>query len=150
MRYFGSDIISTLETISAGVNAMLVTIGTERSYTGIEQIKKINYGRFDRQFPEIVIMLKPSEVLSEELNLDIKDTPEIYPFEILVGMNDNTPDIFKRQEIYIEALQRVFHGYADTNISYIVVDESIRADVYEEGSKETFKIAGIGGKIRIL
>lgn len=150
MRFFGADVLTTLKTIAtSNLNDMLDTIATERSLADIEHVGKYNIGKLEMQLPECFILLGDSEVLIEELNLDIADTPETYPAEVLIAMRDNTDDIHLKQEYYAEALQRIYHGYHDTNISWIAVKDVIRADGYTK-DKQTFKIIGVSLTIRIL
>ena len=150
MRFFGADVITTLKKIATDeLNAMLTTIQTERTDLGLELVRKINVGICERQYPECVIDLQDSTLISEELNLDILNTSESYPAEIKIVMKDNTDKIAFRMEYYIEALQRIYHGYSDANISWIEVVTGIRADAYTE-QKETLKVAGVSIKVRIL
>jgi len=149
-RFYGSDVITRLQKIgSDNLNNMLQTIMTERSYTGIELVSKFNIGICERQYPECVVNLKDSELDVDELNLDIEQTPEVFPAEIIIIMRDNTADIALRMEYYIEAMQRIFHGYKDVDISWISVKNSIRANGYTE-QKETLKIIGIEVEVRIF
>lgn len=149
MRYFGADILTLLKKIATDdLNNMIDTIKTERGDSGLEKIRKINTGICERQYPECVINLQDSTNVSSELNLTIDDTSEEYPAEILIVMKDNTEKIDLRMEYYIEALQRIFHGYADDSISWIEFTSGIRADAYTE-QRETLKIAGIKINVRI-
>ena len=150
MRYFGADIITAVKTIATNnLNPMLEIIKVERGDTGLETIRKINVGIVERQYPECVINLQDSILVEEELTLDLLNTPEVFPVEVLIVMKDNTDLIALRVEYYIEALQRIFNGYTDSKISWISVKNSIRADAYTE-QKETLKVAGILIDVRIL
>jgi hypothetical protein len=150
MRFFGADIITKIKDIAvADYNNILTTIKSERSDSGLELIRKFNTGICERQYPECVINLKDSSMIIEELDLDIYNTPEEFPIEILVAIRDNTDNIALRQEYYIEGLQRTFHGYHDTDISWITVESSIRAEAYTE-QKETLRIIGVSINVRIL
>lgn len=150
MRFFGADVAGELKTIAtAELNTMLELIKTERADTGLELINRFNIGICERQFPELTINMQNSKLQVDELNLDITDTPEEYPAELIISFKDNTDKIALRVEYYIEALQRVFHGYKSSDISWIEVTETIRADAYTE-KMETFKVAGIMINVRIL
>jgi len=149
MRDFGADVLTTLKKIATDdLNNMIDIIKLERSDTGLENVLRINTGLIERQYPECFIKLGDSEVLSEEIGMDITNTGEIYPGEVMVLFKDNTDLLFLRMEYYIEALKRIFHGYHDDSISYIIVTGGIRADVYTE-QKETLKGAGVSLKIRV-
>lgn len=150
MREFGADILTTLKKIATDdLNNMIDTIKTERTDTGFENVLRINTGLIERQYPECFIKLGDSEVLSEELTMDIYNTGEIYNAEVMILFKDNTDYLFLRMEYYIEALKRIYHGYQSGTISYILVTGGIRADVYTE-QKETLKSAGVSLKIRVF
>jgi len=150
MRYFGADVLTILKTIATNsLNTTIALIQTERTDTGLELISKINVGKVERQYPECVINLQDSTLISEELNLDITDTPETYPAEVLILLRDNTDNISLRQEYYLEALQRIYHGYTDANVSWITVENCIRTAAYTE-QKETLRVIGVSLSIRIL
>jgi hypothetical protein len=148
-RFYGADVSAKIKTIlTASLNTTLATIKTARSDSGLEDVRVINIGIVDRNFPECVINLQDSELIVDELNLDIADTPEEFPAEVLILFKDNTVNTALRLEYYIEALQKIFHGYKDADISWIAVTGSIRADAYNE-QRETFKIAGVNITVRI-
>jgi hypothetical protein len=150
MRFFGADVITSLKTIAtSNLNTMIDLIKTERSDTGVESIKRIDSGNFQRQYPECMINLGDSLVESEELNLDISDTPEIYPVDVLIALAINSDKITLRQEYYIEALERIYHGYKDINISWISVMDCIRVNAYTE-QNELLRVVGVKLSVRIL
>ena len=150
MRFFGADVITSLKTIAtADLNTMIDLIKVERSDAGVESIKRIDSGNFQRQYPECMINLGDSLVESEELNLDIADTPEIYPVDVLIAMAINSDKITLRQEYYIEALERIYHGYKDLNISWVSVTDYIRVNAYTE-QNEVLRVVGVKLSVRIL
>lgn len=151
MRYFGGDILSWIKTyLESNLNNMLDTISSERSLsTSIEHIISFEYGRTRRQYPECIILMKDSKTEIEELNIEIEDTPEDFPIDIMVLLKENSEGIYIDLEYYIEALQRIFHGYKDDYISWVIVTGSIRADAFNE-QNEILKVVGVSLNIRVL
>lgn len=150
MRYYGADVLNLLKDIASdNLNDALDLIRTARADSGLLDVIKFSTGVIERQYPECLIKLQDSTNVSTELNLDIDNTSEEYPAEILVLMKDLTDKIDLRVEYYIEALQKIFHGYSDSNVSWIEFVTGIRADVYNSDQRETLKAAGIAVKVRI-
>jgi hypothetical protein len=148
-RIFGADILDELEEIAEdNLNTMLQTIRTTRSDTTLQDIREISFGNVKRNFPELVITLFDSETKNEELNIDIADTPEEYPVQLRILFKSTAGNEEKQAEYYIEALQRIYHGYKSDDISWITVEGGIRGEAYDE-MRETFKVAGISATVRI-
>jgi hypothetical protein len=150
-RFFGSDIIYTLQTVlTAQLPAMITLLQTERADTGLEQIRKVNVGNLDRQFPECLISLGDSEVDVEHLSMDIQDTPETFDCDVVIITKDiSSSKTYLRTENYVEALMRILHGYSDSNITWVVVVGGIRTNMYTE-SKEVLRVSGVKLSVRIL
>jgi len=149
-RFFGADVLDLLSTLlTAQLPEMITMLQTERSDTGLEPVRKINTGYLERQFPECLISLEDSEIDVDAITMDIQSTPEIFPAEIVIVMKDITAKNYLRQEYYIEALTRILHGYHDSNISWIVVKNGIRANMYTP-QNETLRVVGVSIDVRIL
>jgi hypothetical protein len=149
-RFFGADVIARVqEVLVAEMPAMIALIQTERSDPEFKAPTKYNIGYLERQFPECLISMDNSEVEMSQISMDIGNTPEQYPAEVVVVSKDITDKAYLRQEYYIEALQRVLHGYNDEDITWIVVTGTIRANMYTE-QKETLRVTGVSITARIL
>lgn len=150
MRMFGADVLVKIQTIlSSSLGTELTTIASERSIT-IPAVNNILIGNSERQFPECIITLGNSNVKNDEnLTMDIDKTPEEYPIEVVIVYKDLTQqpgthryDDKIRQECYIEALQKVLHGYSDEDVDYMIVTSCIRDSAYTE-QKEWLKVVGV-------
>lgn len=149
-RFFGADILTTLQTyLTAEIPVMLETIRLERSDSEIEDVKAVNIGYSERQYPECLISMDDSEVEVDHLSMDIQDTPEIYPLDVIILLKDITKKTYLYQEYYIECLERILHGYTDSDITWIVVNNAIRTNMYTE-QKEMLRVVGVSISVRIL
>lgn len=149
-RKFGADLLTSIETLlKDNLQNMLDVIKVEREDSGIEDIRKINIGYMERQYPECLISLGNSDVDVETLSMDIMQTQEEYPAEVVIVLKDITAKSYLRQEYYIEALSRVLHGYTEDGIQWIVVTSAIRENMYTE-QKEILRVVGVSLLIRIL
>lgn len=151
MRYFGADILLSIKSyLETNLNTNIGLIDVESApFESLDQVISFRYGTTKKQYPECLILAKDSEVLSEELTMDIQDTPEVYPLDVMILLKDNTDDVFLKQEYYIKALQVTLHGFSDENISWILVKNCIRADAFTE-QNEILKVVGVSLEIRIL
>jgi len=149
-RFFGADVLTTLKNyLTDNINIMLDTIRLERSDSELEDVNVVNIGYSERQYPECLISMDDSELEVDQLSMDIEDTPEEYPLDVIILLKDITASTYLRQEYYIECLQRLLHGYADSNISWIVVKNAIRTNMYTE-TKEILRVIGVSISVRIL
>jgi hypothetical protein len=149
-RIFGADVLDKVHArLTAELNIMIDTISEERSVSGLAHVKKINFGAFERQFPECLITIDNSEIDMESISSDIMQTSEEWPLEVVVVFKDVSTIPYHKQEYYIEALARVLNGYSDEDITWILVNGSVRVNMYTE-SKETFRVVGVTATVRTL
>lgn len=121
----------------------------ESAETGLnlEHLLAVSVDYMQGQYPEACIRFKNSKVETEELSLDIENTTEDYPIDICIMLIDNE-DIYTKQEYYIKCLQKLFHGYQDEDIVYIVCTGCIRGTAYNE-QEQIFKVMGVELEARI-
>jgi len=149
-RIYGDQVLTILgEVLKERLNVVLTEILTDKEDLDCPLVKKINIGYSERQYPECLITLNDSEVDVDTLDMDIDQTPEQYPVDIVIVLKDNTSKTYLRQEYYIKALQKSLHGYSDPSITWIVVTGSIRANMYTE-QKETLRVVGVSIIVKTL
>lgn len=149
-RAYGDDILNSVQDLLQDrLNTELTAILTDKEDLDCPTVKKVNIGYSERQYPECLITLNDSLVEPDTLDLDIDQTPEEYPVDVVIVLKDNTPKTYLRQEYYIKALQKTLHGFTDSNITWILVTGSIRANMYTE-QKETLRIVGVSIIVRTL
>lgn len=148
-RTYGVGILQTVQTLlETNLNSKITELGTKYSVTDMEQVLKVSVGFVERQYPECHISLDDSTIPGDQqLSMDIDQTYEDYPMDVVIILKDITNLTYVKQEIYIEALQRVLHGYSDSNITWILVTGGIRADMYTE-KKEILRTVGVSLTIR--
>jgi hypothetical protein len=149
-RIYGDEVLTILKGhLTDNLNVKLTEILTNKEDLDCPLVKKVNIGYSERQYPECLITLNDSEVDIDTLDMDIDQTPERYPVDIVIVLKDNTAKTYLRQEYYIKALQQILHGYSDPSVTWIVVTGSIRANMYTE-QKETLRVVGVSIIVRTL
>lgn len=149
-RIYGDEVLSGIESLlNENLNTNLTEILTDREDLSCPLVKKVNIGYSERQYPECLISLEDSSVDLDTLDMDIDQTPEEYPVDVVIVLKDNTAKTYLRQEYYIKALQKTLHGFSSPMFSWIVVTGSIRANMYTE-QKETLRIVGVSIIARTL
>lgn len=149
-RYYGYDVRNLIKTkLESDFNTMITTIRTERSDSTIPLVVNITIDKMKHQYPEIYIDITESELINDfELTSSIDLTPEIFMVEITAILKSQLDTIDVHADYYIEAMQRILHGYNDSNITWILTNKTIRTDVTDE-KKQTYKVCGVVCEIRI-
>ena len=155
-RIYGSDILAKVVSIMEegrlfndvvkNYSDILDEVALERGFE-LEHLLSVSIDYMKNQYPEACIRLGDSEMIDEELSLDIDNTGEVYPVDVMVMLID-IEEIYSKQECYIEALQKLFYGYTDDDITYIICERTIRGRAYNE-QEQIFKVMGVSLKIRI-
>ena len=133
-RFHGQDVRDKLVSLlTASMNTMLGTIDTERSQT-TPTPKVIGYKWLENQRPLILVDLEDSELIQdEELTNDLDITPEIWKANINIQIKSmNADDLHNYIENYIEAIKRILNGYNDSNITWILITDTVRSELYQD------------------
>lgn len=149
-RYFGKDVRTALKTkLDTEFNTKIDLIRTERSDITIPYVQNITIDKLKNQYPEITIDITESEVYNEEeLTNDINLVPEIYTIEIIAIIKTQLDSIDNYADYYIEAMQRILHGYNTSNITWCLIIKTIRDDISDK-QNQTYKACGIQAQVRI-
>lgn len=152
-RFFGTDIRDKIIDLlnNGGVDSQgnviktlknqLIEIDSERSTATIAP-KKITYKWGDNQFPIVLVAPGKSELIQDELITDdLNITPEIFNVGISAMIKSNSNEIHNYVENYIQAIQEILNGYEDSDITWILVTETDRGDLYQD--KQQFMKSGM-------
>ena len=94
-RLYGADILTKIQTIAtSGFESQLATIRSARSDAGVPAVTKFNIGYLERQYPEGLISMEDSSLDVNELSMDINNTSEEFPVELVIVLKDITGKIF--------------------------------------------------------
>jgi hypothetical protein len=109
-----NQILTRLEDVTNGINALLTTIDTERSET-TPQAELITYGENQSQFPAVYIDLADSNIESVR-GMDVTVMPEVFECQITAEIpGSDLASAKDYAENYIEAILRSLQNYEVLN-----------------------------------